>query len=382
MIKQYEKKNGEKFWYFKAYLGIDPLTGKKKYTTRRGFKSPKEARQAMSMLEMAVEKRGLGAAQNSTLFKEVAELWLSNYKNTVADSSYSRTLIIFNKHILPKFGAIRISKIDTMYCQKILNDWHNNCTYKNYPLFLNYISKVFKLAINMGLVENNPTLNVIIPAKKDSKTETKLKFYNKEQLKAFLETITKEENSYFKARDYNLFRLLAFSGCRIGEVLALNWSDIDFTTNVLTINKTVTKGSKYYVSETPKTKKSNRKIVLDSKTIIELKKWMMIQKEFLFKFGFNNPAFIFTNEKNEFTINQAVTERYKVYQTRSELPDIGLHGFRHTHASMLYNAKATDKEVAERLGHSNIKTTLNIYTHLSDDQKEKTTEKLMNYLEF
>lgn len=382
MIKQYNKKNGEKLWYFKAYLGIDPTTGKKKYTTRRGFKTKKEAKTAMSMLELSIQQNGLPHTQKSPTFKEVSEIWFKNYEKTVTASSLSRTKILFDKHILPKLGLMKIDKINTMYCQTILNEWHEKSTYKNYPLFVNYIDKVFKLAINLELTAQNPTTNLLMPIRKNEATKKKLKFYTKDQLQTFLSTIENEDSSYLSTRDYTLFRLLAFSGCRIGEILALTWSDLNFTTNTLSIHRTVTKGQNYYISETPKTKKSNREIVLDQKTIKQLKKWKLNQKEFLFKFGFSSPAFIFTNEKNEFTINQTITERYKIYQNKAKLPDIGLHGFRHTHASMLYNAQATDKEVAERLGHSNIKTTLDIYTHLSDDQKEKTTDKLIRYVDF
>ncbi|HJG94325.1 MAG TPA: tyrosine-type recombinase/integrase, partial [Enterococcus faecalis] len=67
---------------------------------------------------------------------------------------------------------------------------------------------------------------------------------------------------------------------------------------------------------------------------------------------------------------------------KANLPNIGLHGFIHTHASLLYYAGADHKEVQERLGHANIKTTLDTYTHLTNDGKEKTTEKLSKYIGF
>ena len=382
MIKQYQKKNGEKAWYFKTYLGVDPLTGKKRYTTKRGFRTQKEAKIALARLEVSIKTNGLPQKTKSTTFKEVYEMWLSSYAHTVTESTLSRTRIIFNKHVLPKFGDIQIEKIDTIYCQKITNEWYEKGSSKQYPLFINYIGKVFQLAINLGITTNNPAANVIIPRQKKAKTEKKLNFYTKEQLELFLATIEQEEVKFIRVRDYALFRLLAFSGCRIGEILALNWSDINFDTNTLTINKTIAKSNKYYVSETPKTKKSNRKIILDSKTLHHLKTWKLEQKKFLFSLGYNQPKFIFTNESNGFSINQTVSDRLKVYQSRAPLHNIGLHGFRHTHASILYNAGATDKEVSERLGHSNIKTTMDTYTHLSDDQKEKTTDKLMNYINF
>lgn len=380
MIKQYKKKNGEKAWYFKTYLGIDPLTRKKKYTTKRGFRTQKEAKTALSRLELELQKTGMPTSTNTT-FKEAAELWLESYKKTVKESSYSRTKIIFNKHIYPKFGNIKLSKINTAYCQKVVNDWSEKGTSKQYPLFINYMNKVFKYAINIGLTSDNPTLNLLIP-KPQIKTEKKLKLYTKEQLELFLNEVSQEQNPYFKNRDYTLFRLLAFSGCRIGEILALTWDNINFKTNEMAIKKTVARSDKYYISETPKTKKSNRIIYLDEKNIKQLKFWKLEQRKYLFQLGFTKANFLFTNDENNFTINQAVAERYNIYRERAGLPYIGLHGFRHTHASMLYEAGADHKEVQERMGHANIKTTMDTYTHITNSKKEETTQKLTNYINF
>ena len=355
MIKQYKKKNGEKAWYFKTYLGIDPLTGKKKYTTKRGFRTQKEAKTALSRLELELQKTGMPTS--------------------------SRTKIIFNKHIYPKFGNIKLSKINTAYCQKVVNDWSEKGTSKQYPLFINYMNKVFKYAINIGLTSDNPTLNLLIP-KPQIKTEKKLKLYTKEQLELFLNEVSQEQNLYFKNRDYTLFRLLAFSGCRIGEILALTWDNINFKTNEMAIKKTVARSDKYYISETPKTKKSNRIIYLDEKTIKQLKFWKLEQRKYLFQLGFTKANYLFTNDENNFTINQSVAERYNIYRERAGLPYIGLHGFRHTHASMLYEAGADHKEVQERMGHANIKTTMDTYTHITNSKKEETTQKLTNYINF
>lgn len=382
MIKQYQKKNGEKAWYFKTYLGIDPITGKKKYTTKRGFRTQKEAKIALSRLSLEVEKFGVPQTHSDITFKEVYEIWLEHYKTEVKKSSYSRTTLLFNKHILPKFGHLKIKEINSAYCQKIVTEWSKNCSSKQYPLFVNYISKVFKLAINLSIIENNPILNISIPKAKNVEKKKKIKFYSKDQLQVFLNEIEMEENDYFKIRDYTIFRLLAFSGCRIGEILALNWSDLDFENMELNISKTVTKASNYYVSEKPKTMSSNRKIILDEKTITSLKEWKLMQMKYLFKLGFNKPSFIFTNNENNFTINQAVTERFKIYSERANLPNIGLHGFRHTHASLLFEADASMKEVQERLGHANIKTTMDTYTHMTKDKKIETTNKLVNYVKF
>lgn len=379
---QYKKKDGKSYWMFDAYLGKDPLTGKDRRTTKRGFKTQKEAKLGLARLELEISKNGLKQNSNLTV-DELTKMWLDTYETTVKKSSFSRTKIIVDKHLMPKFGKLNVQKVTTAYCQEVVNEWSKEMKYQRYKLFVNYLKKIFMLGVNMSVIHNNPVLNVIVPKQKESgDIEKKVKYYTKTELEIFLDVILEEENEFFRLRDYTLFRLLAFSGCRIGEILALDWSDLDFKTNEISITKTVTKGEKYYISESPKNSASRRKIILDDKTIVQLKRWKLMQSKWLLTNGFNKSNFIFTNDKNNFTINAAVTERYIIYRDRAYLHNIGLHGFRHTHASLLFESGASMKEVQERLGHANIKTTMDIYTHVTDSKKAETTEKLVNYVNF
>lgn len=379
---QYKKKDGKSYWMFDAYLGKDPLTGKDRRTTKRGFKTQKEAKLGLARLELEISRNGLQQNNNLTV-DELTKMWLDTYETTVKKSSFSRTKIIVDKHLMPKFGKLNVQKVTTAYCQEVVNEWSKEMKYQRYKLFVNYLKKIFMLGVNMSVIHNNPVLNVIVPKQKESgDIEKKVKYYTKTELEIFLDVILEEENEFFRLRDYTLFRLLAFSGCRIGEILALDWSDLDFKTNEISITKTVTKGEKYYISESPKNSASRRKIILDDKTIVQLKRWKLMQSKWLLTNGFNKSNFIFTNDKNNFTINAAVTERYIIYRDRAYLHNIGLHGFRHTHASLLFESGASMKEVQERLGHANIKTTMDIYTHVTDSKKAETTEKLVNYVNF
>ena len=129
-IKEYRKKDGSKWYSFKAYTGIDPMTGKQKNTTWRGFKTKKEARQAVALLEMKIAQEGLPQAKKNTLFEEVFIEWFDQYKNTVKPSTAYTQLNMINKHILPAFKNLRIDKITTAYCQKQANNWFK--TYKKY----------------------------------------------------------------------------------------------------------------------------------------------------------------------------------------------------------------------------------------------------------
>lgn len=375
-------KNGSERWMFKTYLGTEKVTGRQIQTTRRGFKTKKDASLAEKRLQHEVLEKGFNNDDTPT-FESITLLWLENYKITVEASSYAKTFQLFKNYILPRFGKLKIKKIDTIYCQKVVNAWYATSPNKNYQLMFNYVQKIFKYAMNIGVIDRNPTHDIIIPKRRESaRTEIKNKRYTRQELETLLNTIENEPKKYQRSRDYAIFRVLAFSGCRIGELLALDWEDIDFKENTISINKTLSYAKAHYISQRTKTKKSTRIIPLDTKTMACLKSWKMNQLEFLFQTGLNRPSFVFTNFKNSFMINSTIATRLKVYQKRAGLPVISLHGFRHTHASLSLEAAADYKEISERLGHSNIKTTMNTYTHLSKEQKEKTIEKFTNYVSF
>jgi len=121
-FKQYEKKDGSKAWLFQAYLGIDQLTGKEIRTTRRNFRTKKEAQLALSRLQVVFENNGL-ENRNDERFKEVYELWLEVYRSTIKEVTLIKTEIKFNKWILPVYGNMKIKDVTTKHCQKIINQW-------------------------------------------------------------------------------------------------------------------------------------------------------------------------------------------------------------------------------------------------------------------
>lgn len=164
-----------------------------------------------------------------------------------------------------------------------------------------------------------------------------------------------------------------FTGCRLGECLALTFNDL--IDNTITINKTITKecynGKRLITS--PKTKKSNREIHIDNYLLDELSSSMQIYKQ---KYrNFNESYYIFGGVK---PLAPTTVERKKnLYCKNAGIKQIKLHEFRHSHATLLVQNNIPIKDVAERLGHSDITLTLNIYTHVSKD-KEKRTINVLN----
>lgn len=385
-FKQYTKKDGSKLWMFKTYLGIDPSTGKEVKTTRRNFKTKKEAALAESRLRLEYQENGLSKGSAMT-FQEVYELWFDSYSKTVKEATALNVAQYFRVHILPILGELKINKISVSVAQKAVNKWSEEL--KVYRAVLQYASKAINFAINLELIDKNPFDRVIRPNAQKEQQEQKLKFYTPEQVAQVLKYLEQQTGQQDRIKDFiaywelTFFRLLAFTGLRSSEALALDWyTDIDFTKKKVTINKTLSRTKEGYKISTPKTKSSNRIVDLDDKTIHLLKRWQLKQKEFLFSNRVKDCPIVFSDMDGNYTTRQAAYFRALTIADKNDLPRIGVHGWRHTHASMLYASGVDMKKAQERLGHSSIEMTMNIYTHLSEKDKAKTVEKLSKFANF
>ena len=295
-ITKYTKKDGSTAYKFQTYLGTDPATGKQKFTTRRGFASLKDAKLAASRLKLEVEETGF-SNNEIQLFQDVYELWLEQYRNTVKESTLQKTMELFKNHILPAFSTMKMEKITAAFCQKKINEWFK--FHSKYNVMKNYTSAVLKFAIRMDLIKNNPMDKITVPrkmAKVDQDDE--LKYYNKEELQQFFSCCKEDSAQSNNLLWITLFRLLAFSGMRKGEALALTWTDLDFKSETVSINKTLSRGlENRLIIQTPKTASRKRTIVLDAITLSMLKTWRKRQAMDFLKIGYNLHSRVNYNEE-------------------------------------------------------------------------------------
>ncbi|KOO48777.1 site-specific integrase [Viridibacillus arvi] len=379
-IESYQLKNGEKRYRFKIYIGLDPLTGNEKRTTRSNFKSQKEAKFALSRIKLEIAN-GTFQKQTPEKYLDVYYLWIKQYEKTVEESTFVKTSGIFRNHILPAMSDYKIEKINIDVCQKHVDEWSNKL--KKFRTVKSYAAKVLDFAIKRGYIQTNPFNHVDMPValkKKQASTEEKKEnFYTREELIEFLNCFEKENN----VKAYTLFRLLAFSGMRKGEALALTWKNINFNENEIHINTAISRGkdNQLYVKST-KTGIA-RTIKMDERTMAILKEWRKKQKLDYFKLGFNTMAanqLVFSNEYNDF-LQPTKTRKWIIQiQKKYNLKEVSTHGLRHTHCSLLFEAGAKIKEVQDRLGHSDIQTTMNIYAHVTEKARESAIQKFENYL--
>lgn len=379
-IKSYTTKNGKKLYKFQLYGGTNPQTGKPVHLSRSGFKTKKEATLEASRLELEISNGGIRKEDNIT-FADVYKDWYEAYINTVRESTYARTSAMFNNHILPYFGNKRIRTIKIAQCQKAVNDWFKLAP-NNYKKWFNYTSNVFDYAIKQEYITKNPTKLVNIPKKQVEYGDKPANFWDKERIKLFFSFIDPVE----EREKYTLFRVLVFAGLRRGECLALTWNDINFSQGTLRINKTLTQGLKgVQIVQAPKTRKGRRTLKLDDITIKYLKEWRKEQRKYYLMLGFNTmqkDQLIFANTKNKHkSLNTPAKWLGKIIKDH-DLKKITVHGFRHSHASALFSAGASIKEVQERLGHEDVQTTMDIYTHVTQEQNDEAVQKLQNYMNF
>lgn len=319
---------------FQLYMGIDPQTGNKKRTRRRGFKTKKEATLVLSRLQLELENKSSLPTENNILFSEVYSEWYDQYQNTVRESTLARTDGMFQNHILPALGNKRIRTITIKQVQSAVNKWFKQVS-QNYKRWYHYTTQVFEFALKRGYVVSNPAKLITLPKRQEASGDKDYNFWNKSELQRFFDHIDKDK----ELEHFTLFRILAFTGVRRGECLALTWNDINFTDSTLSINKTLTQGMKgKQIIQAPKTKASRRTIDLDFETVATLKRYRVSQqKEFLIR-GYNTmqkEQLVFPNTLNGYKSLNTPSKWLHSIIDGIDIKPITIHGFRHTHCSVL-----------------------------------------------
>ncbi|MCB2847762.1 site-specific integrase [Streptococcus dysgalactiae subsp. dysgalactiae] len=373
-IKEYKKKNGTIVYRTSVYLGVDQVTGKKARTTitastKKGVKI--KARDALN--NFAMNGYTVKEKPTVTTYKELTALWWESYKNTIKPNSRQSMEGIVRLHILPAFGDCKLSKLTTPVIQQQVNKWANNANkgikgaYANYSFLNNINRRILQYGVTMQVIEHNPARDVIIPRKQNNK-EHKVKFFSNQELKQFLNYLDDLDlSSYENFFDYVLYKTLLATGCRIGEVLALEWSDIDLEKGTIKVSKTL---NRYQETNTPKSKAGLRDIEIDRATVLLLKQYKNRQQVLSWDLG-RSETIVFTPFTTKYAYACLLRKRLQKHFKAAGVPDISFHGFRHTHATIMLYAGIEAKDLQYRLGHSNISMTLNTYVHATKEGAKK-----------
>ncbi|GKS53947.1 site-specific integrase [Enterococcus mundtii] len=377
-IKKYTKKDGSAAFMFKAYLGTDPVSGKRINKTKQGFKTKKEAQLALARLQTEIENSGFRQMDRMT-FQQVYDLWVVNYELTVKESTFVKQTEQYRLHILPFFREYMLDKITPALVQKFAN---NNVKFKRYREFISNTSRIFDYAIKMGLIRENPVKKIIIPTPAKKLEEENKNYFTKDELTQFLYALDELNN----LKQATFLRILAMSGCRRGEILGLEWRSVSFEGEYISITQTLARGkNRRLYLELPKTKSSKREIPLDPRTMEMLKAWRLQQRKDLLKFGHNsinkNQLVFSSLENNSFIELPTPAKWFHTILKQNSIRRITLHGLRHTAATMMLESGLTLKDASDRLGHASIEITSDLYIHVTEKRKRENVDQVMNYLE-
>ena len=302
-------------------------------------------------------------------FKELVEIYLREYaKNElkeVTSYNYRRDLEI---HMLPVFGNKKIKDITTPALTAFFTgmDKSSETTRK----LKTVMSSVFTYGVNQGYIKTNPCYGALY--KKDPSKAKKVKFLDKGQCQKLMAATS--EYSTFNT----IIQFLLFTGLRIGECLALRWSDISFADNTISINHTLSFADDKWFLSVPKTQTSFRTIKLStySKELLLRHKREQDKLKETVGDAWVHPDIVFTSAIGNYYCRSFTNKQLKKILVDNDLPALSVHALRHSNASLMINNGFDVKAISEHLGHCNTAITSDIYTHIFKEYKAKMAESI------
>ncbi|MBT2729203.1 site-specific integrase [Bacillus sp. ISL-75] len=374
----YIRKRNNGKWSYTVSLGIDPLTQKQKQITKSGFATKKEAASAARKVEAEIENGGF-IKETKMTFESFAQDWIKLYAQNAKISSV-RARSKEMKHFIKVWGPYPLKKISKQIYQRRIVELSEKYS-RNYVSGIHACGRmIFNHAVELGLIKINPTENTQLPkyqvrVEEIESQQEEIKFLEKEELALFLRTT----NSDGLEMDSLIFTTLSYTGLRIGELLALKWSDFDKEKGSLRVTKTLynpNNNFKEYKLLSPKTAGSIRTIRIDERLVKMLKRHEIKQKEIKLQKGplYIENLFIFARNDGHPQLRKVIETRLKRLLKKANIDkNITPHSFRHTHTFLLIEAGVGVKEIQQRLGHTDINTTMNIYAHMTANMEEKAS---------
>ena len=324
--------------------------GKRRKSTKRGFATKREAEEWL---------RNFLITQKADFDMKFADFWkmyCADMETRLREHTMRTKKYIVELKILPYFGNKRVNDITAAD----IRQWQNELIKMGYsPTYLktinNQLSAIFNYAVRYYDLKSNPCAKAGSMGK--SKAE-EMDFWTGEEFRRFIDSVMNKRLSYMA------FMTLYWTGIRLGELLALNPKDVDLEKRTISITKSYQRLGKKDVITPPKTPKSKRVITIPEFLAADIKDYM----DSLYDLQENDRLFPITKYYLEHEMQRGIKE--------SGVKRIRVHDLRHSHASMLIELGFSLLEIANRLGHEKVETTLNTYAHLYPNKQTKLADRL------
>ena len=338
-------------WY--AKFRYTDWQGTRHETTKRGFATKREAKE----YEEEYKRKAQGTADMT--LASLYEIYIADKAQRVKQSTVDSVANTLQTHVLPTLGSLPLPSITPAVIRKWQNSLAGTDSRRDQqplkPSTLKNINSRFSNLLNFAVKYYGLPKNPMHVTGSQGKYERRIDFWTKEEFDTFLAAVKKP---MYKC----IFRMLYYTGMRIGEVLALNRNDFDKQANRLTVNKTFTQKR---TTTAPKTYSSERHIIIPNHLANELTDIigrLSYESERIFPICY-----------------RSVNSQYNYCIKKSGVRKLEMHSLRHAHASQLIEMKAPITAISQRLGHSSSQVTLSIYAHAMPQSDKDIADMLENF---
>ena len=364
-------------WEVRYTLGTEPGTGKRRTITTTVKGDRKDAEKELRRL-LRTRDTGEHVDPTRMTVRQWLEFWLSAVREEVSPKSHERYGEIVRNFLVPELGAVAITKLAPMHIQVAYSKWavggrRDGKSGGLAPRTRRHIHRILKSALARAVEQQVLARNPADAFKKRlPKVERReMLTLNTEQAVRLLEAI-KRNRVYWPV-------LIALStGMRRGEILALRWKNIDFDRALVRVVESLEQTRAALRFKAPKTEK-NRVITVPTFAIDELRRLKRQQAEELLAFGIrqSGETLICGRQSGEPMPPRSLSHEFaKVAGRVHDVPRVRFHDLRHSHATQLLCAGVHPKVAQERLGHSTITTTLDLYSHVTEPMQVDAAAKL------
>ena len=318
---------------------------------KRGFRTKKEAQ------EWEREFLQVQQADMDMEFSKFVDVYFMDKAPRLKERTIETKRIMLDTRIIPYFGKLRMNAIKPADIMK----WQNDMMDQGYkPTYLrmlqNQVTAVFNHAERFYGLKDNPCKKIDKMGKANAR---ELNFWTKGEYDRFIQSFDEKEEMYRL-----MYQMLFWLGCRVGELLAICYGDINFKEKTVSITKTYYRRNKTDYITAPKTESSNRIVTMPDFLVEELK-------------AYTDKMYELKAEERIFIVmDRAVQKKMKQKADKLNLKHIRVHDLRHSHIAFLIEKGTQPLIISKRVGHDSVTTTMNIYGHLYPDKQRQLADML------
>jgi integrase len=376
-MKGHIRPRGKKTWAIVVDIGADPVTGKRRQRWETVHGSKRKAQQALNhkLDELAI---GTYVDPSKMTVDEYLKRWLADYaKPKVSAKTYERYDEIVRCHLTPGLGEHSMADLRPLHIQGYysraldsgrLRHGKGGLSKRTVLHHHRILREALEQAVKWQILPRNPADAVEAPRP----NRIEMRSLNDAQIKTFL--AASEGNKLLR-----MAILLALTtGLRRGEILALRWRDLDLDSSVLAVRQSLEETKKELTFKEPKTAKSRRTVALPAMTVEALRKHRADQARIRLQLGpaYQDSDLVCAQPNGRPLHPRSLTHAFIGLVAREKLPKVRFHDLRHSHATLLLQQGVHPKVVSERLGHSTVGITLDVYSHVLPGMQEEAAKKV------